>query len=335
MGKTKPATSGKTEKESPQNESRYVVLISKRFVLLSVLSCVLVAFAVGRTARMILLVNPQNRLLQFVGNDMLINNENNNQYGGKYEDNNNNNNNSPTMMKSLPDPKMKYGEMPPHTEYTSKTFDTTKSASTQSRWIVTDSVGKMNCEDQPENECSTLPNRDEEDGDGDDDNDDRVHLPAGQHLLLDIENVDGSFLNSEERLAHAMLKLIDECGLTLLSYHCHTMIPMGVSCAGVLLESHVSFHTWPSKGVITLDLFTCGPDSLLPIVPFAIELFSVREETDNKSGMHVKEPNSVWAYKTRGFVEDGIDKDAMISELSDMEYFPVGKMTDYKNEVSL
>jgi S-adenosylmethionine decarboxylase proenzyme len=330
MGKTKPVTSGKTEKESPQNERRYVVLISKRFVLLSVLSCILVAFAVGRTARMILLVNPQNRLLQLVGNDMLINNENNNRYGGKYEDN------SPTMMKSLPDPKMKYGEMPPQTVYTSKTFDTTKSASTQSRWIVTDDVGKMNCEDQPENECSALPYIEDEDEDEEgDDDDDQVHLPAGQHLLLDIENVDGNFLNSEERLAHAMLELIDECGLTLLSYHCHKMIPMGVSCAGVLLESHVSFHTWPSEGVITLDLFTCGPDSLLPIVPFAIELFSVRQETDNKSGMQVKEPYSVWAYKTRGFVEDGIDKDAMISEISDMEYFPVGKMTDYKNEVSL
>jgi S-adenosylmethionine decarboxylase proenzyme len=330
MGKTKPATSGKTEKESPQNESRYVVLISKRFVLLSVLSCVLVAFAVGRTARMILLVNPQNRLLRLVGNDMLINSENNNQYGGKYEDN------SPTMMKSLPDPKMKYGGMPPQTVYTSKTFDTTKSASTQSRWIVTDDAGKMNCEDQPENECSALPYIEDGDEEGDDDDDDdQVHLPAGQHLLLDIENVDGAFLNSEERLAHAMLELIDECGLTLLSYHCHKMIPMGVSCAGVLLESHVSFHTWPSEGVITLDLFTCGPDSLLPIVPFAVELFSVRQETDNKSGMQVKEPYSVWAYKTRGFVEDGTDKEAMISEMSDMEYFPVGKMTDYKNEVSL
>ncbi|OEU21352.1 S-adenosylmethionine decarboxylase, partial [Fragilariopsis cylindrus CCMP1102] len=80
----------------------------------------------------------------------------------------------------------------------------------------------------------------------------------GQHLLIDIENVDSAFLNSEERLANAMLDLINECGLTLLSYHCHKMVPMGVSCAGVLLESHVSFHTWPTEGVITIDLFTCG-----------------------------------------------------------------------------
>jgi len=304
------------EKASPVNE-RYMVLISKRFVILSVLSCIIVAFAVGRSARMLLLVNPQNRLL-VLGTD--IRNENN-QYG-KYEDG---------SAKSLPEPKMKDGKVPPQTEYTSKTFDTTKSASTQSRWIVTD-AGTKKCEDIPEKNCVASPYIEDED-EREDNGHHELYLPAGQHLLLDIENVDGNFLNSEERLAHAMLKLIDECGLTLLSYHCHKMVPMGVSCAGVLLESHVSFHTWPNEGVITFDLFTCGPNSLLPIVPLAIELFAVRKEIDNEAGRQAKEPNSVWAYKTRGFIEGGINEDALIAAKVDMEYFPVGKMTAYKNEI--
>ena len=46
------------------------------------------------------------------------------------------------------------------------------------------------------------------------------HLPAGQHLLVDIKNVDSEFLNSEHRLAAAMVELITESQLTLLSYHC-------------------------------------------------------------------------------------------------------------------
>ncbi|EED96723.1 predicted protein, partial [Thalassiosira pseudonana CCMP1335] len=66
----------------------------------------------------------------------------------------------------------------------------------------------------------------------------------GQHLLIDIKDVDSSFLNSEERVATAMIELINESKLTLLSYHCHSLVPIGVSCAGVLLESHVAFHTW-------------------------------------------------------------------------------------------
>ena len=152
--------------------------------------------------------------------------------------------------------------------------------------------------------------------------DEEEHLPAGQHLLIDIERVDAAFLNSEERLATAMLNLVNECGLTLLSYHCHSLLPSGVSCAGVLLESHVSFHTWPTEGVITLDLFTCGPNSLLPIVPLAEELFAIPsvESTENA-------PKVVWAHKYRGF---GREFD---HEITDMFKFPVGIMNDYKQEV--
>ena len=68
----------------------------------------------------------------------------------------------------------------------------------------------------------------------------KLHLPTGQHLLVDIKHVDASFLNLEERLATAMVELINASKLTLLSYHCHSLMPMGVSCAGVLLEGNVS-----------------------------------------------------------------------------------------------
>lgn len=75
---------------------------------------------------------------------------------------------------------------------------------------------------------------------------DDLHRPAGQHLLVDIRNVDAEFLNSEARLTDAMVTTVRESGLTLLSYHCHALIPEGISCVGVLLESHISFHSWPT-----------------------------------------------------------------------------------------
>ena len=36
---------------------------------------------------------------------------------------------------------------------------------------------------------------------------------------VDFKDVDSDFLNSEERLAKAMIELTNESGLTLLSYH--------------------------------------------------------------------------------------------------------------------
>ena len=127
--------------------------------------------------------------------------------------------------------------------------------------------------------------------------DDEMHLPAGQHLLIDIKNVEEAFLNSEERLADSIVKAVDAGGLTLLSYHCHSLIPSGVSCVGVLLESHISLHTWPEEGVITLDLFTCGSKPLTPEIDTISKLFGPpRSEGD--------ESKAYWAHELRGFRDE-------------------------------
>lgn len=294
------------ERPSKEKGNGFVIRLSGGFILLSICLSCSIAFSVGHISRRNLIIN--------------INGEFQETYQEELKGIN--------AFATLPNPVLQIGKTPPITTYTSKNFDT-KSTTTQSRWMVVTEAGKTECDNNnSENECRA-PSYNEGNHSNDDDD---MHLPAGQHLLLDIENVDGNFLNSEERLAHAMLELINECGLTLLSYHCHKMVPMGVSCAGVLLESHVSFHTWPKEGVITLDLFTCGPNSLLPIVSLAKRLFSVRKEINGNGGSPAEEPKCVWAYKTRGFVDDSPDNDSAIAEQSDMEYFPVGKM-NYKNEI--
>ncbi len=234
----------------------------------------------------------------------------------------------------LPNPVLKNGKLPPPTLYTSKNFDTARSATIHSRWVVTEqgsvvdndgqlSTGEQECRAEDPKECSKC--RGEKIGEQIED--EEVHLPVGQHLLMDIRNVDQSFLASEERLVMAMLDVVGECGLTLLSYHCHGLHPAGVTCVGVLLESHVSFHTWPAEGVITLDLFTCGPSSLLPIVPKVEQLFSVpRPSATSLMDM----PETIWAYKWRGFGEQNQESTA---ELTDLFTFPIGAMTEYKKEV--
>mmetsp|Transcript_7408 Transcript_7408/g.10829 ORF Transcript_7408/g.10829 Transcript_7408/m.10829 type:complete len:796 (+) Transcript_7408:55-2442(+) len=128
-------------------------------------------------------------------------------------------------------------------------------------------------------------------------NGDEEHLPAGQHLLVDLMNVEAAFLNSERRLSDAIVESVRGAGLTLLSYHCHSLIPAGVSCVGVLLESHISFHTWPDEGVITLDLFTCGPKPLLPVVKDLERLFGIPRVKDGKQ----QEVVSQWSHELRGF----------------------------------
>jgi len=111
--------------------------------------------------------------------------------------------------------------------------------------------------------------------------------------LVDIKGIEADFLDSEVRLAKAMVDTVSNAGLTMLSYHCHKLIPKGVSCVGVLLESHISFHTWPDEGVITLDLFTCGNNPLVPVVKTIQDLFGIPREGD-KIEMQ-------WSHELRGF----------------------------------
>jgi len=202
----------------------------------------------------------------------------------------------------LPTPKAQAGKIIPQTIYSTKNFDTRSSALTASQWLQ-----PADEEEEGANTPNASPTNDvpdpingklsfDENGDADYEKDEEEHLPAGQHLLVDIDGLEAAFLNSEARLATAMISMLDSSGLTLLSYHCHGMYPEGVSCAGVLLESHVSFHTWPTEGVITLDLFTCGATSLLDSMPLIEDLFVIPRNPEEKS-------NVMWAYKRRGFNE--------------------------------
>ena len=196
----------------------------------------------------------------------------------------------------LPVPTIQEGKTVPLTLYTSKMFPSFGSATSTSVQLDrsrSHSHSMAAFKAEMNDESSSDDEGDETDNNGDSDD---LHLPAGQHLLVDIKNVDSSFLNSEKKLATAMVDLITESKLTLLSYHCHSLIPIGVSCVGVLLESHVAFHTWPSEGVISMDLFTCGSGKLVPILPLIKQLFGVKAE-----GEEAEEPAMLWSHKLRGF----------------------------------
>ncbi|MGK3742665.1 MAG: S-adenosylmethionine decarboxylase proenzyme [Bacillariaceae sp.] len=302
--------------------------VSLRFLITCLLSCSFVAFTVGRITRFYLVPDFDNNPIEISKLQQLqqLQSQRGKDGGGG------------GGSGLLPTPKAQIGKIIPNTIYTTKNFDTRLSAVIASQWL------QPADEDQDENDnddSSSSPNAsptnnaivpdplneklsfdENNDNEAQYDMDEEQHLPAGQHLLVDIDGLDSSFLNSEARLATAMISLVDNSGLTLLSYHCHGLYPEGVSCAGVLLESHVAFHTWPSEGVITLDLFTCGSTSLLDSMVLIEDLFIIPRDEN-------KEPTVIWAYKRRGFNEQS----SSIGERDTFAY-PLGLLgMDYKKEV--
>ncbi|CAB9496584.1 Polyamine aminopropyltransferase [Seminavis robusta] len=305
------------EEEQRQRQQRqpnpYQIPLSGRFLVLSFVSAVVTCFALGALARRILLLqHHQGRLVE----------------GGLSTSASAS---SGQEQNSLPPLFVAPHKTFPHTRYTSKHYDTGLSVSSntllshrQKTSTTTGSTPNTTTTTSSNNSNTSPPAEQQQQ------QEEEVHEPAGQHLLIDIEHVDGAFLNSEHHLAQAMIDLVEQSGLTMLSYHCHKLLPAGISCAGVLLESHVSFHTWPVQGVITLDLFTCGPNSLLNLLDDVNSLFAIPSTTATTS-VTTKQPNTVWAWKRRGFPTD----DGYTPGISDLGTTLLGVLQfPQKNQVS-
>jgi len=80
----------------------------------------------------------------------------------------------------------------------------------------------------------------------------------GNHLLLEIYAVNYDLLNDIESLVEVMKRGIERAQMEILNVFTHQFIPQGVTIVIALSESHVSCHTWPEKGCIAIDVYTCG-----------------------------------------------------------------------------
>ena len=80
----------------------------------------------------------------------------------------------------------------------------------------------------------------------------------GKHLLLEVYNVKYILINDATALEEVMVAGIKRAGMTILNIYQYCFIPQGVTIVIALSESHVSCHTWPEKGTIAIDAYTCG-----------------------------------------------------------------------------
>jgi S-adenosylmethionine decarboxylase proenzyme len=270
--------------EGTYTQRPFEVLVSPWFIFCSGVGCMLITIALGSICRTIIIdqinvsrietpINPDHHYLDHGSNGNL--------------------------------PKMYLSETKaaPKTIYSSKTF-TDESIHASSATVLAEKRATPSvdvCVTKNGEECvipvgaGALQNQSEIGGG------EEVHEPAGQHLLVDMQNIEAAFLNSETRIAQAMVDIVTVSGLTMLSYHCHALQPMGISCVGVLLESHISVHTWPVEGIILLDLFTCGPSPLLPLLPLIQSTFGIRKAIPESDILETNRPNMNWSHKRRGF----------------------------------
>ena len=96
---------------------------------------------------------------------------------------------------------------------------------------------------------------------------------VGEHVTLDIIGTKKEYEPSfYESLVH---KIAKKAKVTVLNIAKYKFEPQGFTLVALLAESHISFHTYPEKGIISFDFYTCGT-----ISP-AIALDVIKNEIDH------------------------------------------------------
>jgi S-adenosylmethionine decarboxylase len=83
----------------------------------------------------------------------------------------------------------------------------------------------------------------------------------GCHLLADLFGVDAVLLVDAELLRRLLAEAVAGSGLRPVAEPVVVSFQPGGGVTGfvVLAESHIAFHSYPERGYLAVDIFTCGP----------------------------------------------------------------------------
>jgi ornithine decarboxylase len=81
---------------------------------------------------------------------------------------------------------------------------------------------------------------------------------AGRHVLAEFEGISPALLDDAVFLRETLENVLDKAGATVLDMTYRQFEPQGVTVLALLSESHASIHTYPERGAVFVDVFTCG-----------------------------------------------------------------------------
>lgn len=93
--------------------------------------------------------------------------------------------------------------------------------------------------------------------------------PFGLHLTLDLYGCSKESLSNMKLCYDTIIKCVEELGMNMLmppfviDVKSNTQKggkdPGGFSCFVMIVESHISIHTFVNRGYATIDVYSCKP----------------------------------------------------------------------------
>ena len=162
---------------------------------------------------------------------------------------------------------------------------------------------------------------------------------VGEHITLDIIGTKNEYTPSFfEKLAY---KIAKKAKVTVLEISKHKFEPQGFTLVALLAESHMSFHTFPEKGIISFDFFTCAkvsPSVAIDIIKKEIEHKRIVKKEFNRDTITLYDdiynsPGLKKYYIVNNVLEDFTSKVGQHIEILDLEQF--GKSLFIDNELQV
>ena len=164
-------------------------------------------------------------------------------------------------------------------------------------------------------------------------------IKVGEHITVDII---GTTKEYDPSVYEKVIKdIANAAKVTILNISKYKFEPQGFTILALLAESHISFHTFPEKGIISFDFFTCGkvkPSIAINILKkeFQYKRLSIKEfDRDTKSFYHdiYSSPGLHKSYIVKDVLEDFKSKVGQHIEILDLEQF--GKALFIDNEIQV
>ena len=165
-------------------------------------------------------------------------------------------------------------------------------------------------------------------------------IKVGEHITLDFLGVKKDYAPSfYEKIIY---KIAKAAKVEILNVSSHKFEPQGFTLVALLSESHFSFHTFPERGVISFDFFTCGkvhPKIALKILKKEIQHDRVVTKSFNRSSVSLYDdiystPGQKKYYVVNNVLESFTSKVGQYVEVLNLEEFGNALFIDHEIQVA-
>ena len=162
---------------------------------------------------------------------------------------------------------------------------------------------------------------------------------VGEHVTIDFLGVKQDY--TPEFYNKVIYKIAKKARVEVLNIAEKVFKPQGYTCVALLAESHMSFHTFPERGIISFDFFTCAkisPSVAINVIKDEIEHTHIIKKEFNRDTVDLyhdnySSPGLRKSYVVNKVLENFKSKAGQYIEILELEQF--GKSLFIDNEIQV